>query len=62
MKLFAFGLMVTTNKPMELKFDIAIGHKLSTCSRILLEKLTATQVVKKFLAVYGTQRYITVFT
>jgi hypothetical protein len=27
-----------------------------------LEKLTATQLVKKFPAFYGTQRFITMFT
>jgi hypothetical protein len=30
--------------------------------RILLEKLIVTQLVKKFPAVYGTRRFITVFT
>jgi len=28
----------------------------------LLEKLTSTQLVKKFPAFYGTRRFITVFT
>jgi len=36
--------------------------KLTPCSRVLLEKLTVTQVVKKFTAFYGIQRFITVFT
>jgi hypothetical protein len=31
-------------------------------SRVLLEKLTVTQLVKKFLAFYGTRRLTTVFT
>jgi hypothetical protein len=31
-------------------------------SRVLLEKLTVTQLVKKFPAFYGTRRFITVFT
>jgi len=31
-------------------------------SRILLEKLTGSQLVKKFLAFCGTRRFITVFT
>ena len=31
-------------------------------SRVLLEKLTGLQVVKKFPAFYGTQRFITAFT
>jgi hypothetical protein len=31
-------------------------------SRVLLEKLTVTQLVKKFPSFYGTRRFITVFT
>ena len=31
-------------------------------SRVLLEKLTDFQLVKKFSAFYGTQRFITAFT
>jgi len=31
-------------------------------SRVLLEKLTGLQLVKKFPAIYGTRRYITTFT
>jgi hypothetical protein len=36
----------------------------TTWSRVLLEKLTGFQVVKKFTAFYGTQRFglITTFT
>jgi len=30
-------------------------------SRALLEKLTGSQLVKKFPALYGTQRFITAF-
>jgi hypothetical protein len=30
-------------------------------SRVLLEKLKVTQLVKKFPAFYGTHRFITVF-
>jgi len=30
--------------------------------RVLLEKLTGLQLVKKFLALYGTGRFITAFT
>jgi hypothetical protein len=35
---------------------------LALCSRILLEKLTVSQLGKKFPAFYGTQRFITAFT
>ena len=31
-------------------------------SRFLLEKLTGSQLVKKFPAFYGTRRYLTAFT
>jgi len=36
--------------------------KLTAWSRILLEKLTVPQLVKKLLALYVTQRFITTFT
>ena len=38
------------------------NHILTPCSRVLLEKLTGFQLVKKFPAFYGTQRFITAFT
>jgi hypothetical protein len=34
----------------------------TTWSRVLLEKLTVTQLAKKFPAFYGTRRFKTVFT
>ena len=37
-------------------------YLLTACSRVLLEKLTGLQVVKKFPAFYGTRRFITAFT
>ena len=36
--------------------------KLTPWSRALLEKLTGSQLVKKFPAFYGTRRFITAFT
>jgi hypothetical protein len=36
--------------------------KLTPWSRVLLEKLTGRQLVKKFPAFYGTRRFITAFT
>jgi hypothetical protein len=36
-------------------------HKLTPCSRILLQKLTVTQLVKKSPSFYGTRRFIIVF-
>jgi hypothetical protein len=37
-------------------------HSLTPCSRVLLEKLTGFQLVKKFPAFYGTWKFITTFT
>ena len=37
-------------------------YLLTSCSRVLLEKLTCFQLVKKFPAFYGTRRFITAFT
>jgi hypothetical protein len=36
--------------------------QLTPWSRVILEKLTGFQLVKKFPAFYGTQRFITEFT
>jgi hypothetical protein len=35
---------------------------LTLCSKVLLQKLTGSQPVKKFPAFYGTRRFITAFT
>ena len=37
-------------------------YLLTPWSRVLLEKLTGLQLVKKFPAYYGTRRFITAFT
>ena len=39
-----------------------ITYLLTPCSRVLLEKLTGFQLVKKFPAFYGTQRFNTTVT
>jgi hypothetical protein len=39
-----------------------LARQLPACSRILLEKLTVAQLVKKFAVIYGTRRFIAVFT
>ena len=39
-----------------------LTYLLTPCSRVLLEKLTVSQLVKKFSAFYGTRRFITAFT
>ena len=40
----------------------SLTHSLTPWSRVLLEKLTGFQLVKKFPALYGTRRFITAFT
>jgi hypothetical protein len=37
-------------------------HNLTPCGRVLLEKPIVDQLVKKFLAPYGTPMFITMFT
>ena len=39
-----------------------LTYLLTPCSRVLLEKLTGLQLVKKFPAFYGTRRFNTAFT
>jgi hypothetical protein len=39
-----------------------LSNKLSPWSRVLIEKLTVTQLVKKYPDFYATRRFITVFT
>jgi hypothetical protein len=42
--------------------DRRFTNRLTPWSRVLLEKLTGPQLVKKFPAIYGTRRIITAFT
>jgi len=39
-----------------------LTYLLTPWSRVLLEKLTGCQLVKKFPTFYGTRRFITAFT
>jgi hypothetical protein len=39
-----------------------LTHSLTPCSTVLLKKLTGSQLVKIFPAIYGTQIFITAFT
>jgi hypothetical protein len=39
-----------------------LTYLLTPWSRVLLEKLTSSQLAKKFPAFYGTRRFITAFT
>ena len=39
-----------------------LTHSVTPWSRILLQKLTSSELVKKFPAFYGTRKFITSFT
>ena len=45
-----------------LRTQYVLTYLLTPWSRVLLEKLTGFQLVKKFLVFYGTRRFITAFT
>ena len=47
---------------MSTRFVDGSGYLLTPWSRVLLEKLTGFQLVKKFPAFYGTRKFITAFT
>jgi hypothetical protein len=42
-------------------FRNLFSYLLTPCSRVLLEKLTGLQLVRKFPAFYGTRRFTTIF-
>ena len=43
-------------------FSTILSYLLTPWSRVLLEKLTVLQLLKKIPAFYGTRRFITAFT
>ena len=43
-------------------FENEITNQITPWRRVLLEKLTGSQLVKKFPAFYGTRKFITAFT
>ena len=43
-------------------WSIVLTYLLTPCCRVLLEKLTGLQLVKKFPAFHGTRRFITALT
>ena len=45
-----------------ISFSALLSYALTPWSRVLLEKLTGSQIVKKLPAFYGTLRFITAFT
>ena len=46
----------------KLRYSTLLTYLLTPWCRVLLEKLTGLQLVKKFPAFYGTQRFITALT
>ena len=53
---------VTRNNAIPISFSYLITYLLTPYSTVLLEKLTVSQLVKKFSAFYGTLWFITAFT
>jgi hypothetical protein len=53
-----FNTLVKVNKCL----FVILTYLLTPWSRVVLEKLTGLQLVKKFPAFYGTRRFITAFT
>jgi len=65
---YSFILSLTHSLTFLLSYLLAFSltylltYLLSPFSRVLLEKLTASQLVKKFLTFYGTRKFITALT
>jgi len=53
--------LVKTRLKIKCVTDVSLNQQ-SPWSRVVLERLLVTQMAKKFLAFYGTRRFITVFT
>jgi len=49
-------------KHCQQNIKLPVAYLLTPWSRVLLEKLNGFQLVKKFPAFYGTQRFITAVT
>jgi len=56
----SFGVRKKLLRRLRLKWKESV-NELIPRSRVLLEKLIVTQLVRKFPAFYGTRRFITVF-
>ena len=52
----------TSRVEIEEVFTYVLTHSLTACSTVLLEKLTGSQLVKKFPTPYETRRFLTAFT
>jgi len=55
-------MQLSTFNFIKFKSSSALVILFTPQSRVLLEKLTGSQLVKKFPAFYGTRRFITTFT
>jgi hypothetical protein len=53
---------VHTSNEVNISSNVYAPYLLTPWNRVLLEKLTGPQLVKKFPAFYGTQKFITSFT
>ena len=53
-------LLLTCKRTFLISMHTDVLSKLTASSRVLLEKLTVSQLVKKFLANYDTRKFITV--
>jgi hypothetical protein len=51
-----------THWPCMYVFTFLLTYSLTPWSRVLIKKLPGSQLVKKYPAFYGTQRYITALT
>ena len=59
---FFLLMMIITNKQIANKLTHSVNHSLTPLSRVLSEKLTSPQLVKKWPAFYGARTFITAFT
>jgi hypothetical protein len=53
---------VSPHPLIQLQWKCLLTYLPTHCSRVLLEMLTVLQPVKKFPALYGTRKFVTVFT
>jgi hypothetical protein len=59
---YVFLLFVVGRMAVASSLELLLTYLLTPWSRVLLEKLTGLQLVKKFPAFYGTRMFITAFT
>ena len=62
LRLVCWRLLKLDNLVAAVCLSVCVYDHISTWSRVLLDKLTGSQLVKKFPAFYGTRRLITTFT